>query len=170
MQSIGWPTDIPKDPNPIISGKKSLYTLNDIVNLTCTSSLSLPEAHLTATVNGTDIVADHRFQHRIYHQKYENNLMTTSINIQFNTKYLTHRVPFECQSTQYHKHNRSAQILLATSHKNPQQIINSDDNIFYIEGKSNEMLSTVAFRDSSLGSDSSYGKGFCAQSLCLAFN
>ncbi|CAG2169088.1 unnamed protein product, partial [Oppiella nova] len=143
---LGTPI-IPKDPNPVIIGKKSHYTLNDMVNLTCTSPLSLPPAQLSATINGTPIggddhSTDNRFQHRIYYQKYENNLSSSSINIQFSTKYLTHRLPFECHSTITHRHNRSTEVNLWTRHKNPQHLHHNSDehndadlNIFYTDDK-----------------------------------
>ncbi|XP_054165111.1 uncharacterized protein LOC128962735 [Oppia nitens] len=126
---------IPKDPNPIIIGKKSHYTVNDLVNLTCTSPLSLPAAQLTATINGTSVVDsnDARFQHRVYYQHYENNLSAASINIQFSSRLLTTRVPFECHSAISHRHSRVAEVALWTTYKSPQQL--SDETTFYSEDK-----------------------------------
>ena len=142
FQSLIWLLDIPKDPNPVISGKKSLFSLNEMVNLTCSSPMSLPAAQLSVSINGTPITSgnDQRFQHRIYHQNYENDLSAASINIQFNSRYLTSRVTMECQTSIIHKQNRSVEVHLVSYNKNQQQIHNNEENIFYIEGKAHLIL------------------------------
>jgi len=129
-------TVIPKDPNPIIIGKKSQYRKNELVNLTCTSPLSLPAAKLTVSINGNSITSNTNYHQRMYYTRYENNLSTTSINIQFPSYWLNKRNTFECTSAIIHKFNKSSQINLVSKHKDLQtiQLINGD-NIFYTEGK-----------------------------------
>lgn len=127
---------IPKDPNPIIVGKKSQYRKNELVNLTCTSPLSLPAAKLSVSMNGNSITPNSNYNQRTYYNKYENNLSTSSINIQFPTYLLNKRNIFECTSVIIHKFNKSSQINLVNKHKDLQaiQLINGD-NILYTEGK-----------------------------------
>jgi hypothetical protein len=87
-------------------------------------------------MNGNSITSNSNYNERIYYNKYENNLSTSSINIQFPAHWLNKRNIFECTSVITHKFNKSSQINLVNKHKDLQaiQLINGD-NILYTEGK-----------------------------------
>lgn len=104
--------DIPRDGQPIILGKKANFRPNELVNLTCTAPMSNPAAQLAVTLNGNGITSNSNYYQRVYHNRYDNGLTSTSMNVQFPSYWLqTKRTNmFECVTTIVHHSNRSASV------------------------------------------------------------
>ena len=109
-------SDIPRDGQPIILGKKTNFRQNELVNLTCTAPMSTPAARLMVTLNGNSITSSsnlrgaHGYQ-RVYHTQYDNGLTTTSVNVQFPSFWLQSRKnEFHCTSSIIHRFNRTATV------------------------------------------------------------
>lgn len=107
-------TDIPRDGQPIILGKKSNFRASEQVNLTCTSPMSSPAARLMVSLNGNSLVGGQQnLYQRTYYSHYDNGLTSTSVNVQFPSNWLnggrknSKHNQFECTSSIVHRFNRT---------------------------------------------------------------
>lgn len=105
---------IPKDGQPIILGKKFKFQPNELVNLTCSSPMSMPSARLMVTLNGNSITANSNFYQKTYITQYDNGQTTTSVNVQFPSQWLSanRKNDFHCTSSIIHRYNRTANVRL----------------------------------------------------------
>nr|XP_027206268.1 bromodomain-containing protein DDB_G0270170-like isoform X2 [Dermatophagoides pteronyssinus] len=121
---------IPRDGQPIIVGKKSHFSPNEPVNLTCTSPMSTPPARLVINLNGNslvssnqnniddnqnnDVMKTNQIIMRTYYRHFENGQSSTSVNVQFPGSWLqAKRInQFECTSSIIHRFNRTANVRL----------------------------------------------------------
>ena len=104
--------DIPRDGQPIILGKKANFRQNELVNLTCTAPMSNPPALLSVTLNGNNLAANSNYYQRMYQNRYDNGLTSSSVNVQFPSYWLQSKRTnmFECLSTIVHHYNRTASL------------------------------------------------------------